>query len=432
MNTKTLELKRPFILNKIVIGIDPSKRKHQVAILDENGIQQGKSFAFENSSEGYNNLWNKLTFRGIEVNEKNMVFAVETSCNLWQNITFYLYSEGFHVVLVSPLRTKYSRPVINNDFSRTDPKDAHIAVYNARNGHFDYYRDFSTQIKAMHHYSITYNKLKENLVQNKGRIRAQIERIFPEFLDILSIDTNTAKYLLKRYFLPKHFLEIDIKKEAKQIMQISRSQHGEETLLKLKEVSVNSIGVKIKEEEILSYRISLDSWLILLEQIESQMKVLLEQLYKLAIQTTYLPILKSLKGISNKMAALFIAECRDLSLFTHYKKLEKYAGYNLRIANSGDFVGSRRMSRLGNKRLSWIIYKMTEETVRYVPEIRMKFIRRQLKHKQYRKNIIACSSVLLKLIISLSKAGRTYEYREIVLEQMAYLEEKYKKEKKVA
>ena len=75
---------------------------------------------------------------------------------------------------------------------------------------------------------------------------------------------------------------------------------------------------------------------------------------------------------------------------------------------------------------------MTEETARYVPEIRMKFIRRQLKHKKYRKNIIACSSVLLKLIISLIKTGRTYEYREIALEQMAYLEEKYNKEKKVA
>ena len=115
MNIKTLELKRQFILNKIVIGIDPAKRKHQVAILDENGIQQGKSFSFENSSEGYDNLWNKLKLRGIEVNEKNMVFAVETSCNLWQNITFYLHSKGYHVVLVSPLKTYHSRAVINND-----------------------------------------------------------------------------------------------------------------------------------------------------------------------------------------------------------------------------------------------------------------------------------------------------------------------------
>ena len=75
---------------------------------------------------------------------------------------------------------------------------------------------------------------------------------------------------------------------------------------------------------------------------------------------------------------------------------------------------------------------MTEETVRYVPEVRMKFIRRQLRYKKYRKNIIASSSVLLRLIISLIKSGRVYEYREIDLEKMAYLEEKYKREKRVA
>jgi len=432
MNIKTLELKRQFILNKIVIGIDPAKRKHQVAILDENGIQQGKSFAFENSSEGYNNLWNKLTLRGIEVNEKNMVFAVETSCNLWQNITFYLFSKGFHVVLVSPLRTKYSRPVINNDFSRTDPKDAHIVACNAHNGHFDFYRDFSSEIKAMHHYSITYNKLKDNLVQNKTRIRALVERIFPEFINVLSLDTDTALYLLKSYFLPQDFLEIDTEEVSKEIMKISQKQHGKETLRKLKEAAGTSIGIKIKEEEILSYRISLDSWLILLEQIKNQMKIIMKELIRLVRQTPYFETLKSLKGISDKLAALFIAECRDLSLFRHYKKLEKYAGYNLRIANSGDFIGMRIISHIGNRRLSWIIYKMTEETVRYVPEVRMKFIRRQLRYKKYRKNIIASSSVLLRLIISLIKSGRVYEYREIDLEKMAYLEEKYKREKRVA
>ena len=361
-----------------------------------------------------------------------MVFAVETSCNLWQNITFYLHSKGFHVVLVSPLKTYHSRAVINNDFSRTDPKDAHIVACNARNGHFDYYRDFSSQIKAMHHYSITYNKLRDNLVQNKTRIRAQVERIFPEFLNILPIDTDTALYLLKSYFLPGDFLKLDIEGVSKEITKISQKQHGKETLWRLQETAVNSIGIKLKEEEILSYRISLDSWLILLEQIKNQMKLVMKELISLTSQTPYFAILKSLKGISDKMAALFIAECRDVTLFSHYKKLEKYAGYNLRIANSGDFVGLRIMSHIGNRRLSWIIYRMTEETMRYIPEVRMKFIRRQLKHKQYRKNIIASSSVLLRLIISLIKSGRLYEYREIDIKELACLEERYRREKKVA
>ena len=84
------------------------------------------------------------------------------------------------------------------------------------------------------------------------------------------------------------------------------------------------------------------------------------------------------------------------------------------------------MSHIGNKRLSWIIYKMTEETARYLPEVRIKFLRRQMNTKsKYRKNIIACSSVLLNLIVALIKQRRPYEVREDKLNILKELESQY-------
>ncbi len=81
---------------------------------------------------------------------------------------------------------------MNHDFSKTDPKDALIVANNARDGYFDYYREFTPQINAMHQLSITYNKLNNNLTQNKQRIRSLVERIFPEFISVLPPDTKTA------------------------------------------------------------------------------------------------------------------------------------------------------------------------------------------------------------------------------------------------
>jgi transposase len=90
-------------------------------------------------------------------------------------------------------------------------------------------------------------------------------------------------------------------------------------------------------------------------------------LIELARATEYFTILTSVKDISDLSAARFIAECRDLSLYTHYKQIEKHAGANLRLKDSGTYEGIRRISKIGNKRLLRILYLMTTETVKYVP-----------------------------------------------------------------
>jgi len=154
----------------------------------------------------------------------------------------------------------------------------------------------------------------------------------------------------------------------------------------------------------------------------------MKRLIELAKQTPWFKALTSLKGISDKLAALFIAETRDLSGFCHYKQLEKYAGYSLRQSQSADYIGPRHMNHIGNRRLSWILYKMSEETVKYVPEVRLKFLKRQLHRRSYRKNVVAASSNLLKLIMALVKENRVYQARAGQnVQRLYYLEQKYKK-----
>jgi transposase len=113
------------IAGKKVIGIDPAKEKHQVTVIDENGIQMGDSFSINVTHKGFNeDLWEKLGKVVGKIRKQEVVFAIESSCDLWRVFASYLYSRGNTVVLVSPLTTYKTRPTINNDFSKTDPKDA--------------------------------------------------------------------------------------------------------------------------------------------------------------------------------------------------------------------------------------------------------------------------------------------------------------------
>ena len=173
MRTKAYQEKRQAILGKPVLGIDPGKQKHAGAVLDAGGVQQGNAFRFEVSREGYDEtLWKQVGKRLGAAGPEDLVVAIETSCNLWKTATHYFYGRGYTVALVKPLVTHHSRPLMKQDFSRTDPKDAFLVADNAQKGHYDTFKVFSPDTEASHLLSITYHKLWKDSVRVRKRLRA--------------------------------------------------------------------------------------------------------------------------------------------------------------------------------------------------------------------------------------------------------------------
>jgi transposase len=246
-----------------------------------------------------------------------------------------------------------------------------------------------------------------------------MQEVFPEYLSGVGVDTLTPLYLLDKYLLPGDFTRMSIREEEQQVRRISNGTH---TLAALKALAEKSIGAHV--EEAAELRLTLDAWSMQLRQIDQSLKKVASAMIELAKKTEYFGILTSLQGISAITAARFIAECRDLNDYRHYKQIEKLAGANLRARDSGTYEGTRRISKLGNKRLLRLIYLMTTQVVKFIPEVRSTFLRRQLTKKCYRKNIVACIPWLLKLIMALVREKRPYVFRELP-EDLKKLEAKY-------
>ena len=138
-------------------------------------------------------------------------------------------------------------------------------------------------------------------------------------------------------------------------------------------------------------------------------------------------IITSIKGISDLTAAVFLSEIQNPDNYQHFKQIQKLAGLNLRLNTSGNSRSYYKINKIGNSRLRWVIYQMTKETVKHIPEVRMKYLKRQLHKSCYTKNIIACSSQLLQLLWCLIKNNRTYEYREEKERLLFDLEDQYKR-----
>ena len=115
MNHQRLQAQRGQLADKIVIGIDPAKDKHQAAIVDPHGNQRGASFSFPVSAAGYGEtLWRNIAKVLPSYKADDVVFAIETACNLWETLAFYLRTRGYTVVLVftleHPSRTTHYEP----------------------------------------------------------------------------------------------------------------------------------------------------------------------------------------------------------------------------------------------------------------------------------------------------------------------------------
>ena len=92
---KALQIKRQFISDKIIIGIDPAKKKHQAAIINSYGLPMTNSFTFANNKQGYLKLLKKVRQQKEKSNDINIIFAIETSCNLWCTLSYFLKSSGY-------------------------------------------------------------------------------------------------------------------------------------------------------------------------------------------------------------------------------------------------------------------------------------------------------------------------------------------------
>jgi len=433
MQFSNLQMKRHFISGKVVVGIDPSKEKSDAAVIDPHGLLQGKTFTFQNNHEGFKNqLWNCLNERVPQSSKETTVFAIEAACNLWQKLADYIIHQGFTVVIINPLCTYKARSLINHSFSKTDAKDALVIANSAREGYFDFYRIHSDTIKAMHDLAVTYDKLKRTLTQTKLRLRSLVELTFPEFPKIVKLSTNTALYLLEHYITPQEFLDANVFKAIKGMEQVSRKKKGVKEFKKLQEAARTSIGLDLDEEQIKAAHIARDAWIAMIKLLLIQIEDVQEQIVSMAKKRPYFDILTSIKGISDISASLFIAEVRDLYNFHHYKQIEAFAGLGLKNNDSGKYKGYRHISHIGNNRLRSIIYRMTTETKNHIPEIRIRFLKRKMTHDRYRKNVIACSSNLLKLIMVLVQENRPYEFREEKVKELQELELKIEqlKEKK--
>src|SRR5690625_1851276 len=349
----------------LIVGIDIAKDKHVARAQDDRGIEFGKRLFFENRIHGFENMLDWAKKLQQENNKTHVIFGVEPTGHFWLSLAYFLRARGYDFVLVNPMHVKKSKELDDNSPTKNDTKDARVIAQLVKDGRYSVpnllegiYAELREGVKLR-------DQLVKQLIIIEGRIQNNIQRYFPEFLDVFKEwDGKAAMGTLRLFPFPS-----DIKKMTPDEVLVKwkpfvKRGVGIKRATRLIEAANKSIGIKI------GLRFAKKELHNLLDQFElykKQLEDLDQELEDLVYEIPGAQEIIDIKGIGVTTVATFFAEVGDINKYSHPQQLVNMAGLSLREHSSGKYKGQTRIDKRGRKRLRKALYLAIRPMVRHNP-----------------------------------------------------------------
>ena len=174
-------------MKDLFIGIDFSKKKFDVSLLERDNPQQVKHNSFDNTQDGSKMLlkWIKTQ---TNINSENWLFCGEHTGLYGIILTEYLVKKKYFVWIENPMQIKLSMGVKREKNDRIDSKEIALYAYRFQ----DKAQCFSLQDKSLKSLQLLLS-FRNRLIHNKNAILVSAK----EMRAVLSRNT-TARYIYEQ------------------------------------------------------------------------------------------------------------------------------------------------------------------------------------------------------------------------------------------
>lgn len=400
----------------LIVGIDIAKDKHVARAQDDRGYEFGKRLFFENRIHGFEKLLEWVKRHQQENNKTHVIFGVEPTGHYWLSLAYYLRANGFDFVLVNPMHVKKSKELDDNSPTKNDTKDARVIAQLVKDGRYSVpnlldgiYAELREGVKLR-------EQLSKQLMIIEGRIQNNIQRYFPEFLDVFKCWNGKAAMCTLRLFpFPKDLRNMTPEDVLMKWKPFVNRGVGIKRATKLVETAKKSVGIgvglRFGKREIHSL---LDQY----ELYREQLAELEQELEELVLTIPGAQKMMNIKGVGAMTVATFFAEVGDINNYSHPQQLVKMAGLSLREHSSGKYKGQTRIDKRGRKRLRKSLYLAIRPLVRYNPTFRALHeyyttrLNRPLKKQQ---SLIALCGKLLRVLFVIGKKQCEFDENKLLM-----------------
>ena len=331
----------------LFVGIDVSKYKHDIAIVNEQKQLIGRPFVINDDRGGYQDLVQKLDELLRRYDTHRFYIGLEATGDYWKNIYYFLKQQpqSFWVTVINPVQTNaHAKTELRR--AKTDPVNAKdIARYMAekkpaasvdRVPIFDNIKDVDRQIYQLKkQQTMTVNKLRIELTKVAPEIEKNVSNIQGKQLLALLAECPTAELIANSSF-----------------KQLAAIRYGNNNwalsapfIDKVKSLSQNSIAYKTG----LAAGYAVQSLVRCIWQFQREIEWLKSQIVKLyQTVTVQQSLLATIPGISRETAILLEAYISDVHRFANVKKFVAYFGMNPTVCTSGKMKRSSYLQKKGN------------------------------------------------------------------------------------
>jgi len=339
----------------LFVGIDISKLKHDVAIVNEHKKCVVKTFVIQENFAGYQRLLDMLTQLQNKFGTKTFRIGLEATGEYWKNLYHFLVQKvaTASTTVINPIQTrKYAEADLRR--AKTDPIDAKdIACFIAekkpkpsfsRPPAFDLIKDIDRQIYSF----------KKQLTMTTNKLRLELTKVAPELERGVPVLKSQQMLALLNHYPTAEAIAQASEEELRQVRYGARQwQLSKPFIHKVKKLTENSIAYKKGEGagvivQILVKRIIAD------QQAMKALKKQIAELYQTVNEQQSL--LTSIKAISQDMAISLEAYIGDVNRFANAKKIVAYFGMNPTVNTSGKKI--KRKSYLQKKGCGIVRHKL--------------------------------------------------------------------------
>lgn len=384
------------------VGIDIAKHNHEASIVDSDGKLLSQSISFSNTKKGCEKLIELLEKSNAGVG--NCVIGMEATGHYWLSVYSYLFEYGYELKVINPIQSDSFRKMYIRQ-TKNDSKDSFVIAQVMRFGQFSSSSLSDENIMALRQLSRYRMFLVDECSDYKRKIICLLDQVFPEYNQFFS-DTfgATSKELLLRYPTPEDMLSISTTKLANLISKCSRGRHGRSKADQIKQAAENSFGVKF----------ATDAFAFQIRQMVEQIKFIEAQLQELEGQITAMlydinQVITTIPGVGDVLGAVIVGEIGDISRFESASKLVAFAGLDVSVKQSGEFLGTHnKISKRGSPYLRRAIWTAANRAAFCDPVLSDYYQSLKARGKHHLKAIGAVARKMCNIIFAVLRVNKPY------------------------
>ncbi len=394
------------------VGIDVSKFKHTVAIIDEEGEIRKKSFDISNSREGFDSLLNEL---GLLGEKEQIKIGMEATGHYMSCLVRCLISNGYQVQIYNPSLISMFRDSESVNLAKTDNLDAMLIAKYVATHPFTSSPQISYLIGEIRKISRAKYFLFGDKASCYNHLLRYLDEVFPEFVSFFKknedgsrknmgrnlFESPTIRWLLSEYTSPQKMARMR-SETGETLRRMSKGSISFNKFNQLRELAKNSIGYSTEADEQI-IRNLVTQVRIIDEEID-----MLNELLEPLMEELDSPIL-TIPGIGINLAAMIIGEIGDISRFSNPEKLIKFAGLDVKVYQSGTINHKGHIRKRGSPILRYALSLGVQKLRIHSPVFSEYYYSKLRQGKATNVAIIATTRKLIRVIWKMMTTNQVFE-----------------------